>query len=157
MIELIWFGQEKRARRIRTRPEPTIIGNCDWLGLHCRQKVWRAKPKKSLEGKVASQQQKLIHRLITILGISTCTTCGWPVEQLWGIFYIPYSGLLVRPYICNRLQLASILTKVIERPTKLVLAHLYIRPPTRLKKIPLFIFSLQKPSGLEGCCGRWAP
>ncbi|HVL44137.1 MAG TPA: hypothetical protein VM407_04855 [Acidovorax sp.] len=29
VIELKQRAQEKRARRVATRPEPTIIGNCD--------------------------------------------------------------------------------------------------------------------------------
>ncbi|MDH4465358.1 MAG: hypothetical protein QE290_15140 [Acidovorax sp.] len=29
VIELKWGAQEKRARRMATRPEPTIIGNCE--------------------------------------------------------------------------------------------------------------------------------
>jgi hypothetical protein len=29
VIELKRQAQEKRARRVATRPEPTIIGNCD--------------------------------------------------------------------------------------------------------------------------------
>jgi hypothetical protein len=29
VIELIWNAQEKWARREMTRPEPTIIGNCE--------------------------------------------------------------------------------------------------------------------------------
>jgi hypothetical protein len=33
VIELKRRGQEKRARRMATRPEPTIIGNCEGWSL----------------------------------------------------------------------------------------------------------------------------
>ena len=136
---------------MRTRPEPTIIGNCDWLELHCRQKVWGAKSKKLLQGKVARQQQKVMHRLVTILRISSCTTCGWPVEQLWGSFCIPYGGFFTYPYICNHVQKGSILTKVIDRPAKLVLAHFNTSPLAGPKISHLFFGCLQNPSEIEGC------
>jgi len=38
--------QEKRARRIVTRPEPTIIGNCEGWKLIVGKKPARYSPKK---------------------------------------------------------------------------------------------------------------
>jgi hypothetical protein len=64
VIELKRSGKEKRARRITTRPEPTIIGNCDMLELHCRQKAPHVQPTDDQLPLVAAWQQLFYQQFI---------------------------------------------------------------------------------------------
>jgi hypothetical protein len=64
VIELNRSGKEKRARRITTRPEPTIIGNCDVLELHCRQKAPNVQPSNRGMLLVARSQHQIYQQLI---------------------------------------------------------------------------------------------
>ena len=47
-----------------TRPEPTIIGNCDMLELHCRQKAPNVQPANHRLQVVATQQHTTYQHLI---------------------------------------------------------------------------------------------
>ncbi|MBU0746124.1 MAG: hypothetical protein KKB95_06050 [Gammaproteobacteria bacterium] len=48
VIELKQCAQEKRARRMATRPEPTIIGNCDSWVFIVGKKLARESPSNSI-------------------------------------------------------------------------------------------------------------
>jgi hypothetical protein len=82
MFELPGSTQEKRARRLVTRPEPTIFGNCDWLELHCRQKAVQKKTEpQSLRG-VAGWQQEVYPQFINKPDLLERTSCARPVDHL---------------------------------------------------------------------------
>ncbi|WP_157982650.1 hypothetical protein [Simplicispira lacusdiani] len=76
VFELPGGTQEKRARRLMTRPEPTIFGNCDWLELHCRQKAGKKKAVSQPSRVVAGRQQVFYPQLINILDAKQRTTCA---------------------------------------------------------------------------------
>ncbi|WP_271466397.1 hypothetical protein [Paracidovorax valerianellae] len=82
VIELKRRAQEKRARQMVTRPEPTIIWQLRWLELHCRQKGRERKSGQQGSEGVASLQRafytQLIHKTPRMRG----TTCGRTVDRL---------------------------------------------------------------------------
>ncbi|GKS75673.1 hypothetical protein AVME950_12275 [Acidovorax sp. SUPP950] len=82
VIELKRSAQEKRARQMVTRPEPTIIWQLRWLELHCRQKGREGKSAREGSEGVAGLQRafytQLIHKTLSTSGI----TCGHTVDHL---------------------------------------------------------------------------
>jgi hypothetical protein len=60
-------GKEKRARRVATRPEPTIYGNCDSWSFIVGKKPGTYSQGKRLEGSLQTSNRKLIHNLSTKL------------------------------------------------------------------------------------------
>jgi hypothetical protein len=64
VIELKREGQEKRARRVTTRPEPTIFWQLRKLELHCRQKGLDGKPQTLGMVVVATQQHEFYTQVI---------------------------------------------------------------------------------------------
>ncbi|MBK9575202.1 MAG: hypothetical protein IPO43_22215 [Rhodoferax sp.] len=82
MIELKRGSQEKRARRILTRPEPTIFGNCDSWNFIVGKKGTAYSPKTNNKAKLRGNNMKFIHSLLTIKAKEAWTTCGRTVERL---------------------------------------------------------------------------
>ncbi|CAN7499731.1 hypothetical protein LJR129_003455 [Acidovorax sp. LjRoot129] len=76
VIELKRSPQEKRARRMATRPEPTIIGNCDSWSFIVGKKPARKSPHECIEGELPGCNSEIIHSLSTI---NTATT----LDNLW--------------------------------------------------------------------------
>jgi hypothetical protein len=77
--------KEKRARRVVTRPEPTIYGNCDSWSFIVGKKPRAYRPRGRREGSLQTCNRILIHRLFTKTG-GRCrdklwAICGLPVEQ----------------------------------------------------------------------------
>ncbi|MCE1192645.1 MAG: hypothetical protein LWW96_10885 [Acidovorax sp.] len=65
VIELKRSTQEKRARRMATRPEPTIIGNCDsWIFI-VGKKPGPGSPPDSIQGKLPGCNRNFINNLFT--------------------------------------------------------------------------------------------
>jgi len=66
VIELKQRAQEKRARRVATRPEPTIIGNCDsWSFIVGKKANWKSPPS-GIWGKLPWCNRDFIHSLCTV-------------------------------------------------------------------------------------------
>jgi hypothetical protein len=64
MFEIDRTRPRKKGASWRTRPEPTIYGNCDVLELHCRQKAQGAHPQYRIRPGVAALQHKTYSQLI---------------------------------------------------------------------------------------------
>jgi len=77
--------QEKRARRILTRPKPTIIGNCEGWKFIVGKKPRTYSPKNSHHESLQCSNKNLIHNLLTVLVDHTLdnlwVNCGLPVER----------------------------------------------------------------------------
>jgi len=67
--------QEKRARLILTRPEPTIIGNCDSWSFIVGKKPARYSPKSRHQESLQHCNKNFIHNLSTSLVKRLWTTC----------------------------------------------------------------------------------
>jgi len=65
VVELKRDGQEKRARRILTRPEPTIIGNCDSWNFIVGKTVQKQSEKNCTLASLQLSNSYFIHRLST--------------------------------------------------------------------------------------------
>jgi hypothetical protein len=71
VIELKWRSQKKWARRMATRPEPTIIGNCDsWIFIVGKKPAEKSPPH-CPQGKLPAYNKQNIHRLCTGVRITT--------------------------------------------------------------------------------------
>jgi hypothetical protein len=112
VIELKREGQEKRARRVTTRPEPTIFWQLRKLELHCRQKGPDEKPQTLREAVVATQQhlfyQQLIHSFQNPRTDNMWAICGSSAKPL-GVSHIV--GFNVPQYAAKAMCQGSILTK----------------------------------------------
>ncbi|WP_156382561.1 hypothetical protein [Acidovorax sp. Leaf160] len=65
VIELKRRAQEKRARQMATRPEPTIIGNCDsWIFI-VGKKDFRESPPHLVRHALPVCNEELINSLLT--------------------------------------------------------------------------------------------
>jgi hypothetical protein len=77
--------QEKRARQILTRPEPTIIGNCEGWKFIVGKKSGTYSPKNSHQESLQRSNKNFIHNLLTILVShpldNLWVNCGLPVER----------------------------------------------------------------------------
>ncbi|RZJ61781.1 MAG: hypothetical protein EON49_04370 [Acidovorax sp.] len=76
VIELKRRAQEKRARRMATRPEPTIIGNCDSWNFIVGKKPAEKSPPDCISGELSRCNMNFMHSLFTI---GTTTT----LDNLW--------------------------------------------------------------------------
>jgi len=85
VIELKRTQKEKRARRLVTRPKPTIYGNCDSWSFIVGKKPSPYSPKNSHQGSLQRSNKDFIHSLLTIFG-------GEILDNLWAICGSPLSG-----------------------------------------------------------------
>jgi hypothetical protein len=76
--------QEKRARRFLTRPEPTIIGNCEGWNFIVGKKPGTYSSETSHHESLQSSNMKSIHSLLTILADP-------PLDNLWVNCGLPVS------------------------------------------------------------------
>jgi hypothetical protein len=76
VIELKRRGQEKRARRFVTRPEPTIIGNCEGWNFIVGKKPETYSPKNHDHKSLQYRNKNFIHSLLTIL-VNHCLNNLW--------------------------------------------------------------------------------
>ena len=74
--------QEKRARRILTRPKPTIIGNCEGWSFIVGKKPARYSPKSSHHQSLQCRNKNFIHNLSTCSREILWTTCARTVDRL---------------------------------------------------------------------------
>jgi len=81
-----------------TRPEPTIIGNCEGWSFIVGKKSRKQSPKNTTLVSLQLNNSYFIHRLSTIQRIRFCTTCGWSVDQLWGSCRHPIWWIILNPY-----------------------------------------------------------
>jgi len=72
-----------------TRPEPTIIGNCDSWKFIVGKKPEKHRPSNSRHALLQRSNKNSMHNLLTIFVISIWTTCGWTVERLWSLSILP--------------------------------------------------------------------
>jgi hypothetical protein len=93
-------GQEKRARRVATRPEPTIYGNCDSWSFIVGKKPGAYSRRCHQNRPLQVSNKKLNHRLLTIIdlirGDKLWAICGPAGErpdsrQLGGLTSPPYT------------------------------------------------------------------
>jgi hypothetical protein len=70
--------KEKRARRVVTRPEPTIYGNCDSWSFIVGKKPRAYSAGSGLEGSLQTCNRNFIHRLST-------KSVGKHLDKLWAI------------------------------------------------------------------------
>src|SRR6218665_1714331 len=56
---------EKRARQVATRPEPTIIGNCDGWNPIVGKKTVCQRPGERIQGELPGGNKDFIHNLFT--------------------------------------------------------------------------------------------
>jgi len=82
VIELKRGGKEKRARRVVTRPEPTIYGNCDSWDFIVGKKPSPYSPKNHRDLQLQRRNRKTINSLLTIRMHKFWTTCGWSVDHV---------------------------------------------------------------------------
>jgi hypothetical protein len=75
VIELKRRGQEKRARRVVTRPEPTIYGNCDSWSFIVGKKPGAYSPEMGNYWSLQHRTKILVNNLSTILMNNSGTTC----------------------------------------------------------------------------------
>jgi hypothetical protein len=85
VIELKRRAQEKRARRVATRPEPTIIGNCDsWIFIVGKKRV-ESSPALAGKGSLPDCNRDFIHSLFTdpdpMLMNNLWVSCGSAVHE----------------------------------------------------------------------------
>jgi hypothetical protein len=78
VIELKRRRKEKRARRIETRPEPTIYGNCDSWSFIVGKKPAPYSRKTSRQGSLQRGNKPFMHNLSTYLH-------GQLLDNLWVI------------------------------------------------------------------------
>ena len=71
-------GQEKRARRVATRPEPTIYGNCDSWSFIVGKFPPPYSRREGLQGELQGSNRIFIHNLSTVLSASV-----W--DNMWAI------------------------------------------------------------------------
>jgi hypothetical protein len=71
-------GKEKRARRVVTRPKPTIYGNCDSWSFIVGKKPRAYSRKRGQTGALLTSNMHVIHNLSTRLG-------GKLWDNLWAI------------------------------------------------------------------------
>ncbi|WP_298209951.1 hypothetical protein [Acidovorax sp.] len=76
VIELKRRPQEKRARRVATRPEPTIIGNCDSWNFIVGKKAAGESPLDCIQRELLVCNEDFMHSLFTV---DTTTT----LDNLW--------------------------------------------------------------------------
>jgi hypothetical protein len=76
IIELKRHAQEKRARRMATRPEPTIIGNCDSWNFIVGKKLVPMSPIPRIHSTLPHRNKHFIHKLFTVN-----RRAGW--DNLW--------------------------------------------------------------------------
>jgi hypothetical protein len=67
VIELKRRAQEKRARQMATRPEPTIIGNCDSWDFIVGKKDFRESPASGATQALPARNENFINSLFTDL------------------------------------------------------------------------------------------
>ncbi|KAB2905219.1 MAG: hypothetical protein F9K35_02020 [Burkholderiaceae bacterium] len=65
VVELERRAQEKRARQMATRPEPTIYGNCDSWSFIVGKKPATGSPAYRLQGALPRCNRDFIHSLFT--------------------------------------------------------------------------------------------
>ncbi|MFT4242724.1 MAG: hypothetical protein QM569_10615 [Acidovorax sp.] len=99
VIELKRRTQEKRARRVATRPEPTIFGNCDgWSFIVGKKPATNSLPD-CIAGELPGCNRNFMHSLFTIYATTTLdnlwVSCGSAVH---GTGRIPYRGSSVLQY-----------------------------------------------------------
>jgi hypothetical protein len=82
VIELKRRGQEKRARRMATRPEPTIIGNCEGWNFIVGKMPASMSPEPHMGSALLQCNKHFTHSLFTTGIRATWTTCGLAVDQL---------------------------------------------------------------------------
>jgi hypothetical protein len=71
-------GKEKRARRVVTRPKPTIYGNCDSWSFIVGKKPRAYSREQGQRGPLLTSNKHVIHNLSTFLG-------GKLWDNLWAI------------------------------------------------------------------------
>ncbi|WP_440108010.1 hypothetical protein [Acidovorax sp. BL-A-41-H1] len=76
VIELKWGAQEKRARRMATRPEPTIIGNCESWSFIVGKKGESGSQSRTISAKLPHCNSDFMHRLYTVCKLAT-------LDNLW--------------------------------------------------------------------------
>jgi hypothetical protein len=76
VIELERRAKEKRARRLKTRPEPTIFGNCDSWNFIVGKKAYAHSRGSMTNGSLQGHNSKSIHSLSTI-------SVGKALDNLW--------------------------------------------------------------------------
>jgi hypothetical protein len=86
VIELKRSAQEKRARRMATRPEPTIIGNCDSWSFIVGKKPAGKSPSDCIQGELPGCNKEFINKLFTVNTATTLdnlwASCGCAVQTL---------------------------------------------------------------------------
>jgi hypothetical protein len=65
VVEFERCPKEKRARRVRTRPEPTIFGNCDSWNFIVGKKAGRSGQKIFILNSLQASNMELIYTLST--------------------------------------------------------------------------------------------
>lgn len=71
-----WRAQEKRARHCKTRPEPTIYGNCDSWDFIVGKKRFAYTRSKLPEASLQTSNSIIIHKLSTIW-VGNWVGCLW--------------------------------------------------------------------------------
>ncbi|MBV7427605.1 MULTISPECIES: hypothetical protein [unclassified Acidovorax] len=98
VIELKRSTQEKRARRMATRPEPTIIGNCDSWSFIVGKKPAGKSPYDCIQGELPGCNRAFIHNLFTV-----CTTTT--LDNLWvscgSAVHCTSASRIVNPRLAN--------------------------------------------------------
>jgi hypothetical protein len=86
VIELKRYAQEKRARRVATRPEPTIIGNCDSWNFIVGKKPDRESPNAGIQRELSRHNKDFMHSIFTPNSLPTLNklwvSCGSAVHCL---------------------------------------------------------------------------
>jgi hypothetical protein len=94
VIELKRRGQEKRARRMATRPEPTIIGNCEGWSFIVGKMPASMSPKPRMASALLQRNKHFTHSLFTSSIRAAWTTCGLAVDEL-SMGYAPFHNMTV--------------------------------------------------------------
>jgi hypothetical protein len=104
VIELKRCDKEKRARRILTRPKPTIIGNCEGWSFIVGKKPATYSPKICHHEPLQCSNKNFIHSLLTISMEhhldNLWVNCGLPVNQFISYRIVDF-GNFNMPAICD--------------------------------------------------------
>jgi len=102
-------GKEKRARRVVTRPEPTIYGNCDSWSFIVGKKPRAYSRTGGQTGSLQTSNRNVIHNLSTKIGNklrdNLWAICGSAVNHwnssrivVWAVFDMPLMADEVRGF-----------------------------------------------------------
>ncbi|NDP37384.1 MAG: hypothetical protein GZ093_01320 [Rhodoferax sp.] len=85
--------QEKRARQILTRPEPTIIGNCDSWNFIVGKKPEMDSPKTVTLGRCRAATKNYTQLINMVDGSASGQLVGELWTICWSIFIFPHRGV----------------------------------------------------------------